>query len=197
MYFIEFTYDWNDQWFENYQQTYSFYWAFWLIFFSILCWVLNLLMVYLTYANSEYFFIFLACFGVTVVTTVISSSSLCKNGCNDYLALLSSSVTLTGTNYFIATALTNIKGSNSYLIMSIDMMIGAVTILYLALKISQPEKLIAIQTVSVTEMKNFKDLEESKVDEGYTEGADEDYKLFQIVLGCYCFYIGMVLTNWE
>ena len=82
VYLIELNYDWNDSWYENYlQQNYSKTWAFWLIFFSALCWVLDVWMIFANY-DSEYFYAFIASFVFSLVLTVISSSALTENGCN-------------------------------------------------------------------------------------------------------------------
>ena len=199
VYLIEFTYDWNDTWFDNYEQSSSSYWAFWLFFFSILSWVMNCAMVYVCYENSEYFYVFCISMGVSVVLTICSSSSLCKNGCKKYIALLSSSVAMLFANYFLFSALISYDKSASYTILGLDTFISTIATTYLAFKIPERDEIEHSMEHNITEMKNFKEISEAKMEntENVEISQNQNYKLFQIALGCYALYLGMILTNWE
>lgn len=79
-YSVELAYDWNDTWYENYTENFSNFWAFMLIFTSILCWTSNCLLLYLSY-SSPYFLYVLFYFISSFILTGLSSSSICENGC--------------------------------------------------------------------------------------------------------------------
>jgi len=80
VYSIELAYDWNDTWYGNYQESGSDTWAVLLFGFSGMSWVS---MGYFTYQSfgSSCFGFFVALLVVSVGITVVSSSSLCENGC--------------------------------------------------------------------------------------------------------------------
>ena len=134
---------------------------------------------------------------VSMIVTIISSSSLCKNGCKIYLALLSSSLTVLLANYFLTTAFLTSKG-NSYTILLIDTGVSVLAAVYLAFKIPEEDNQVPQREVTITEMKNFKESEEKKIEEEPNETIkSQNYKFYQIALCCYSLYLGMILTNWE
>lgn len=156
-------------------------------------------MIYVNYVYCEYFYLFGICFLSSIILTIVSSSAICDNGCNFYLALLSSSATVTVGNYAMTSALYNLNGKMNYYILSIDSIISIIVIFYLTLKLSEKKEVHTTEKVTITEMKNLREFEESKVEETDESQQldDQSYKLFQFFLSCYSFYIGMILTNWE
>lgn len=202
VYLIEFNYDWNDTWFDNYSNSSSQYWAVMLISFSVISWVLNIGMLIVAYMYSEYFWVSLGGFFAAVVITVFSSSALCENGCKEYLALLSSSVTMTYASYFLTSALVVDPKDQNYLILGLDILLSVLALVYLAFTVPDKIKTNGHHELNQTEMKNFgnssKEIEESKVEGDEKEDQPRSNNtLFQSAIGCYCFFLGMVLTNWE
>ena len=99
-------------------------------------------------------------------------------------------------NYFLISALTY---SSRYFVMGCDVAISVLAILYLVFKVPEESKELPQREFTVTEMKNFKELDEKKGEESISQEPNQhfNYKFCQLALSCYCFYLGMVLTNWE
>ncbi|OMJ89300.1 hypothetical protein SteCoe_8598 [Stentor coeruleus] len=191
IYLIEFNYDWSEAWFEYYNESSSKYWATMLIIFSIISWIFNVGMLIITYFISKHFWVSLLNFVVSVSITIFSSSSLCQNG-----SLLSSSLTMAFATYFLTTAfLINPKDKN-YLIIFLDIFLSLISLCYLAFV--QPEK---HKTNSHSEFKHSKIANFSQKNQEDDFESKEKSKpntiLFQITLASYCFYLGMILTDWE
>ncbi|OMJ73821.1 hypothetical protein SteCoe_27403 [Stentor coeruleus] len=196
VYLIELNYDWNDTWYEKYSQGSSEFWGMLLISFSVICWILTICMLMIAYIYTKYFIINLIGFGISVMITIFSSSPLCQNG-----SLLSSSLTIMYANYYLTSALVVDYKEENYLVLGLDAILSLVSLGYLAFIV--PDKVKADKHVQInqTEMKSFRqnrELEESKIDENeVVEKFTFNNTLFQSVLGCFCFYIGMILTNWQ
>lgn len=176
-----------------------------LIIFSVIGWVFNVSMLVITYFISKYFWVYLIGFAASVSITIFSSSSLCQNGCNFYTALFSSSITMAYANYFLATALIINPKDQNYLIIGLDVFLSLISLCYLAFV--QPEKLKTNgrSELKHVEMKSFpqkgQKLEENQENSSENQESHENSKpnntFFQFSLGSYCFYLGMILTNWE
>lgn len=81
IYFVEFAYEWNDTWFDNYSESGSSYWAILLISVSTISWIIGIILLILAYASNEDFWIILGFFLFITAVTILSSSSLFTNGC--------------------------------------------------------------------------------------------------------------------
>lgn len=158
-------------------------------------------MLMISFLYTKYFIVNLVGFGVSVIITIFSSSPLCQNGCKNYLALLSSSLTILYANYYLTSALVVDYKKENYYVLGFDTVLCLASLGYLAFIVPDKVKVNKHFQVNQTEMKSVgqsRELEESKIDENeVVEKVTFNNTLFQCVLGCFCFYIGMILTNWR
>jgi uncharacterized membrane protein len=197
IYTVDIAYDWNDTWYDNYTNSQSNVWAFLLIFFTFVSWLVNCWLLYLSYESDVFFYIFVYFFSCFILT-VISSSSLCENGCNFYLALLSSSLSVLAGFYFIVSSLV-LKERNKEVCEVVDLVICCFVLVYVAFVFKEKDKEQKYKETCQTELKNQKELEESKIEEcDQPESSPQgSFQLFQLILICFSCYIGMVLTDWD
>jgi hypothetical protein len=194
IYSVEMFYDWNDTWYENYTGTGSSSWAVLLIFSSVTCWVLNFLLLFHSYSSESFIYVVIY-FISSAVLSCLSSSSICENGCNNYSALLSCSASVTLGLFSFVSGIAKFRSVWIEMIFSLIWASGVM--IYLAYTHSEEKKPEHTQ-INTTEMKNFKDLEETKIEE--TSRIQEKMKgtlKFQVFMIGYSLYLGMVFTGWK
>ena len=109
---------------------------------------------------------------------------------------------MTYASYFLTSALVVDPKDQNYLILGLDVLLSVLALVYLAFTVPDKIKTNGHHELNQTEMKNFgnssKEIEESKVEDNEKEDQPRSNNtLFQSAIGCYCFFLGMVLTNWE
>lgn len=92
-----------------------------------------------------------------------------------------------------------LKEKNKQVCEVIDFVICCLVLTYVAFVYKEKEKDSKYIETYQTDVKNFKELEESKIEEGdqVTHSATANIKVFQLILIFFSFYIGMVLTDWD
>ena len=81
----------------------------------------------------------------------------------------------------------------------IDFLIYFLVLLYVAFVYKEKDKDQKYIHTSQADIKNFKELEESKIEKNDQEiqNSTEIFQIFQILLIFFSFYIGIVLTDWD
>ena len=190
---VEMFYDWNDTWYENYSDSGSKIWALLLISSSTLCWCSNIFLLFASYFSNSFLYA-LVYFVSSVVLVALSSSSICENGCKGYTALLSCSASVTLGFYFYVTGITGYK---EITYVAFNVVWTGIVMSYFALSHVEREKPEHTQ-INTTEMKNFKDLEETKIEEvAKKREGYKDVQVFSVYMVGYAVYLGMVISLWE